>query len=196
MKDATNTRKQKDEVEPENMSKETANTFNEYFASVGKKIQQKLNAPPGDDYNISPQIMNEGFAFNSITSEQVKKIIKSLRPTVATGHCGIPARIFIDLAETISKDLADIINLGYSLGRFPQLMKHAIIKAIFKQKGSSHLPEFYRPISILSIVSKVFEKSATAQIVNYLESNGKLFPGQHAYRKHHSTTTCLVEITE
>ena len=50
-----------------------------------------------------------------------------------------------------------MINLVYDIKCFPTQMKHAMIKAIYKQKGSSNSPEFYRPISILSIVSKIFE---------------------------------------
>ena len=75
-------------------------------------------------------------------------------------------------------------------------MKHAWIKCIYKEKGTHKQPDYYRPISVLSVVSKLFEKSATSQIVNYLETTKGLYSGQHAYRKWHSTTTCLVEITE
>ena len=75
-------------------------------------------------------------------------------------------------------------------------MKHATVRPIFKKKGNENDPQFYRPISILTSLSKIVERAAVNRIVNYLESEHKLFNSQHAYRKHHSTTTSLIEITE
>ena len=100
------------------------------------------------------------------------------------------------LKDVISKDLCSLINLSYETRTFPSSLKHATIKAIYKNKGSPNDPEFYRPISILNVVSKVFERSATNQIVDFLEAEQKFYKGQHAYRRQHSTTTCLVEVTE
>ena len=68
-------------------------------------------------------------------------------------------------------------------------MKRAIVKAVHK-KESTEDPSNYRPLSILSVVSKIFERSATDQLVHYLEENNLLTPLQHAYRKGHSTQTC------
>ena len=116
--------------------------------------------------------------------------------SVATGCCQTPARIIKDLCEVIKEDLRDLINLSYSTNTFPKALKHAWIRAIFKNKGNKNEPEYYRPISILPVISKLFERSATKQLVKYLETNNELYEGQHAYRRCHSTTTCLVEITE
>ena len=75
-------------------------------------------------------------------------------------------------------------------------MKTAIVKALFKNKGTEEDAQFYRPLSILSVVSKVFERAVTDQIVEYLEAENLLFANQHAYRKFHSTTTSLTQLTE
>ena len=91
---------------------------------------------------------------------------------------------------------AVMINTSYEVNIFPSTLKHAVIRAIFKNKGNPNDPQFYRPISVLNIVSKIFERSATNQIVKHLERNNLFFSGQHAYRQKHSTTTCLVEVTE
>ena len=143
LKEVTNTTKQKEEIEPENANQDTANSFNSYFANIGKDIQQTLNVT---DAEQPPSSNNkQGFAFQPENIEIIEKIIKGIRPTVATGYCNIPARILIDLCEDVSQDLCDLVNLGYKCGRFPTAMKHAVIKAIFKQKGSPN-SEFYRPI--------------------------------------------------
>ena len=137
-----------------------------------------------------------GFTLSYETPEKIEAMIRGLNPKVATGYDEIPSRILKDLVEVVTPDLTKLVNLSYETSTFPQAMKHAWIKCIFKEKGTHNQPEFYRPISILSVISKLFEKSATSQIVGYLESNNGLYSGQHAYRKWHYTTTCLIEITE
>ena len=70
-----------------------------------------------------------------------------------------------------------------------------MIKAIHKKDSIEEVSN-YRPLSILPIVSKVFERAATDQLVNYLEEKNILNKTQHAYRKKHSTQTCLMEIMD
>ena len=182
-----------DTTEPDKVDKQTANSFNTYFANVGKIVQENLGL---SEECFSPNIETNGFNFERETTEKIEAMIANLNPKVATGYCDIPARILKDLSESVSQHLTQLINLSYESSCFPEAMKHAWIKCIYKEKGTVNEPEFYRPISILSVVSKLFEKSAASQIVNYLETNNHLYSGQHAYRKWHSTTTCLIEITE
>ena len=180
-----------DETLPDVPDLQTANRFNNYFATIGKTIQDQL----GVSFKYTDNA-NSGFSFQEITPEIVKKLIDKLKPKVATGYDRIPAKIIKDLKEVASGDIMKLVNLSYRTNTFPSLLKHAIIRTIYKNKGSSNEPEFYRPISVLSIVSKIFERSATDQIMQYLEENNKQYQGQHAYRRKHSTVTCLVEITD
>ena len=69
------------------------------------------------------------------------------------------------------------------------------MKALHK-KGDSNDPTQYRPVSILTIISKIFERSAVDQLVTYYNSHNLLNPRQHAYRRYHSTTTILFELIE
>ena len=80
----------------------------------------------------------------------------------------------------------------YKTSSFPD-MKIANIKPIFKENNKEKASN-YRPISILPILSKIFERACTDQLVKYLEENNLISVAQHAYRKGHSTQTCLVEI--
>ena len=193
LREATNTKAEPCDIEPDNVTQQQADEFNAYFANVGRSVQQRLGM---HETGYQPNINREGFGFTPETSDTVEKMIQDLRITVATGSCQTPARILRDLSEAIRDDLRDLINLSFSVNTFPTALKHAWIKAIHKNKGNTEEPEYYRPISILPVVSKIFERSATRQLVAYLEENDGLYEGQHAYRRHHSTTTCLMEITE
>ena len=72
-------------------------------------------------------------------------------------------------------------------------MKNASVKPIYKEKDKNLISN-YRPISILPCLSKIFEKSAAIQLLNHFEKYCMISSSQHAYRPHHSTTTCLFEL--
>jgi len=74
-------------------------------------------------------------------------------------------------------------------------MKEAIVRPLFK-KEDKEMPEYYRPVSILPVISKVFERSATDQLMTYLEEHHLLSTTQHAYRRLHSTVTCLTDLVD
>ena len=71
-------------------------------------------------------------------------------------------------------------------------MKRSSIKPLFKEGDRNNIGN-YRPIAILPVLSKIFERAAALQIVNFLEENNLISKSQHAYRKLHSTITCLAE---
>ena len=177
-------------TEPDFINQEKANAFNNHFATVGQKIQEELGfQPPLLDISTN----NLGFVFHPEKEEAIAKLIDFIKIDVATGEDGIPSKILKDSKQTITPYLTQIVNLSYKLNIFPDNMKIAVIKPLHKKEDVNTIGN-YRPISLLPILSKIFEKSATNQLINYLEKNNLLAPNQHAYRKGHSTTTCLAEV--
>ena len=96
-----------------------------------------------------------------------------------------------DCGSIISKPLCDIINLSIRSGKFPSSWKVAKVTPIFKS-GSRSLPENYRPISVLPIVSKLLEKAAQQALKYYFEHENLLYKSQHGFRKKHSTKTASI----
>ena len=178
-------------TEPDMMNQEKANKFNKFFANVGKQIQ--------DDLKLNIETLNfeglSGFDFQNETYQSIEKLISALKLNTATGDDDISTRILKDASHTISPYLCSIINLGYKIHEFPSNMKKATITALHKKKDVNLISN-YRPISILPAISKVIEKSATNQLVQYLEENNILSANQHAYRNRHSTVTCLAEVVD
>ena len=190
MNQITNRTKTKKTVEPDFINQEKANNFNQHFATVGQKIQEELNFQPPE---INFQENDLGFNFQPEKEETISKLIDLIKIDVATGEDGISAKILKDGKATITPYLTKIINLSYKLNIFPENMKNAIIKPLHKKEDVNDIGN-YRPISLLPVLSKVFEKSATNQLIKYLEENSLISPSQHAYRKGHGTTTCLTEL--
>ena len=189
LKELTNGYTAKDDIEPDNMTQEESNKYNDYFATVGSEIQKKLNIK-----NSEVTTKQTGFTFTPESEESIMKLIDRIRTNVAVGNDGINAKVLKDAKDVIAPTLAKIINTGYDINKFPDQLKIASIKPVHK-KNCPNEPANYRPISILPILSKVFERSAVDQLVKYLEKNNLLTACQHAYRRGHSTTTCLAEIT-
>ena len=98
-------------------------------------------------------------------------------------------------AIIIANPLAQLFNKSLSLGIYPDDFKTAIVKPIFKKKGSPSDPTSYRPISILSALSKVFEKIVYKNIYGHLTDNALLTDKQSGYRKNHSTELQLHYLT-
>ena len=190
LKEVTN-QNYKEDIRPDIVNISTANRFNDFFAKVGITVQNKLNI------NISPPKPNkEGiFKFKDETTEKIEKLINRIKPNVATGHDELSARLIKAALPVILEDLKDLVNLSYKTKIFPDHLKKATVKALHK-KGGNNDPSQYRPVSILTIISKIFERSAVDQLVDHYNKHKLLNAKQHAYRKFHSTTTCLFELVE
>ena len=176
-------------IEPSNLSKEKANEYNKFFASIGIEIQNQLKTQ-----NHETNFENlQGFNFKEETEEKVMKLITKLKPDVAVGYDNLNAKLIKDAKDILTPWLTKIINISYKTCTFPDNMKITNIKPIFKENNKEKISN-YRPISILPVISKIFERACTDQLVKHLEENDLISRTQHAYRKGHSTQTCLVEI--
>ena len=122
-------------------------------------------------------------------------IIGSLDATKATGLDGITPKILKKSADIVNPSLLKIINISISTGQFPDLLKVAKTIQIHKS-GAQDDPANYRPISILSIISKVIEKHVTKHLFAYLNKYSLLHKSQSGFRKHHSCNTALINLID
>ena len=100
-----------------------------------------------------------------------------------------------DALPVIAPYLTCIINTCIVTGVFPTAWKHSLVTPIHKS-GASHDLGNYRPISLLSVLSKIIEKVIATQLVNFLESNKLLNATQHGFRPNLSTITAgITKIT-
>ena len=123
------------------------------------------------------------------------KELKSLRVNKGAGLDNIPPRLLKAAADIIAPTLTYIFNLSLSKGVFPQDFKVAKVSPLFKS-GSRDQVENYRPISVLPIVAKVFEKEVNNQLYKYPMDNNLLHPSQHGFRRKRSTQTALIKVVD
>ena len=87
------------------------------------------------------------------------------------------------------------MNQSFQCGIFPDKLKIAKVISLFK-KGNPELPSNYRPISLLSIFSKIFEKLMYRRLYKFLEIHNVLYSQQFGFQENHSIDHALVSLTE
>ena len=95
-----------------------------------------------------------------LITEKVLRTLLKLETTNTTGPDGIPSLLLKETAVQIAPSLAHLFNMSLSCGEIPDEWKIANIVPVFKEGTKSYV-ENYRPISLLSIVSKVFRTLCT-----------------------------------
>ena len=120
-----------------------------------------------------------------LTIQEVQESLLALDTTKATGPDGIPCRLLKETARQIAPSLTQLYNLSLLQGVLPEDWKLANIIPVHK-KGEREHAENYRPISLLSIVSKVLERCLLSRIRDHLldfikkVQHGFIYPGSRA----------------
>jgi len=164
------------------------NIFNDTFLLRNKdSIGTRPTLPCVDFNNIS------GVSFSSFTildKTQLYKIVSSLPCKKSCGYDGISMELLKRCYASIEVPLLHLVNSSLLSGEFPSSAKLAVIKPLLK-KDDPHIPENYRPIALLPTVSKVLEKAACSQLIDFLDSHKLLFEFQFGYQKFKSTKLAL-----
>lgn len=172
-----------------------ANEFGRYFSST---TGIKLNATYGKHLTTNctlPKSVQTSLYLTPVTSNEVLDIVRQLKNTNSSGFDQIPSRILKNSIDIISETIAAIINKSFETGTFPDLLKTAIVKPIYK-KNDKQKTENYRPISLLSIFSKIIEGAMYKRIMNYIHQHDILTKCQHGFRPNRSTSTASYSFVE
>ena len=132
--------------------------------------------------------------FAPITPAEVVELILSL-PDKQSLSDPLPTSLLKTNAEVLAPFLTHLFNWSLSHGIVPSTMKAAYITPILKKADmDSADPKSYRPISNLSVISKLLERLIAKQLVRYLKDNNLLPDLQSAYKPHHSTETAVLKV--
>ena len=173
-----------------------ADEFNCYFTETGPKLASAIDTsgkPPFDSYLTKPCLSS--FKFEYTNPDRIEKIIGDLKPKSSAGLDNISSKILKEISDIISYPLSIIINQSLCTGIFPSRLKIAKVLPLFKKDDNRFFGN-YRPISLLSSVSKIFERIAFNQLYDYFISNDLLFDGQYGFRDKHSTELAASELID
>ena len=165
-----------------------ANKFNSYFTNVAYELNK--NIPKSNniyqDYLKNPN--EHSFYVNETNPHEISQIINDLKNSSAADIYDITTKFVKVASSSITRNLA-IINGGI----FPQLFKIAKVVPLFKNDSPLTVPN-YRPISLLPIITKIFERLMYNRLISFINKYNIITPNQYGFQAQKSTELAINEI--
>ena len=171
-------------------SNDKANLFARNFScnsTLDDGFQQLPNFPPRTEQRLSSK---------KITARMVSHAIYDLDAFKATGPDRIPSIVLKMCSPELSPVLAKLYNKCLAESCFPSCWKSSSVVPVFKNDGERSDPGKYRPISLLPIISKIFESFINDSLINHLDSTGLFSDLQYGFRALRSTADILTVLSE
>ena len=178
-------------------SHELSNAFNDHFSSIGPKLANDIHANEDNSSHLD-YLAETGHCTFELKPTSVSKVLlllSRLCESKSTGLDRISAKLLRECADLIAESLCTIFNHSIVSGIFPDEWKLSKVIPLFKQGNRSDLNN-YRPISVIPVVAKVFERIIYDQLYNYLTIHKLISRHQSGFRPLHSTVTALLEATD
>ena len=173
---------------------EIANTLNHHFASVGPKLANSISLPTRDfnDYLGNSNYANS-FYFDAVTSSEIEMEILSTQSNKIYGLYSCPVRLLKSARHVISSALAQLMNKSILCGMYPRQLKHAKVVPVHKT-GDETDPSNYRPISLLSVFNRIFERLMYKRRKSFIDKNDMFFKSQYGFRNNYCTQRAILDI--
>ena len=144
-----------------------ANKFNSYFTSISTNIQSKIHSSHTNFYKYLKEPNAHSFFLSPTDSLEISTLISKMNNRKSSGPNSLPTFILKQINKEVSVVLSKLFNLSFANGVFPDILKYSSVLPLFK-KGSKLLCGNYRPISLLSNISKLLEKLMYARLYRFL----------------------------
>lgn len=167
-----------------NQPNDVCNVFNDYFSNIGEELGNECLSPPLSsvetnftEYNVCVD------AFSPVSVEEISEIITSLNSSSASGYDGLSVKII----KNSKSELND--------GIFPDILKVASVVPIFKS-GDKTDPNNFRPVAVLSNLSKIVEISIKRRLFGHLVNINFVNKNQFGFQKASSTMSACLNFIE
>ena len=177
----------------------------EYFTEKVQKLMDSLAGQQGDPLKYLRMALQrwdgcgkfQSFSFREVTTLEAVNMIGKLGNSTATGIDEIDSMSLKLVTAELTQPIKHIINVSLTESSYANKWKIAKTIPLLKNKDLDKLsPSSYRPVALLTTVSKIVERAAQTQLLDYLEKTRQLNPNSHAYRKGMSTTTTLIQLMD
>ena len=180
----------------------TANKFNDHFLSVSNLLAHRCKNT--SQYVRSENLINfckqrtnntTPFSIPNIAAHEIGMYISKMSNKKSSGLDEISPKILKLSLPYISESLTYIYNISIECNIFPTALKEAKVIPLPKTKDLSQVSNF-RPISLLSVISKPLEKHVHKHLLDYLERRNLLHSLQSGFRQKHSCHTALTRLAD
>ena len=164
-----------------------SNAFNNYFIDNIKPL-------PGHGTKITTHITQicQSIFMAPSTPSDIMTIITQLANKNSVGYDDVSTNVIKSVKGYISSHLSHILNLCIDAGVYPNALKVSIVKPILKKQEPLYM-ENYRPITLIPIFSKIFEKFLYNQIYTYLEKLNILTDEQKGFRRNKTINNAIYD---
>jgi Reverse transcriptase (RNA-dependent DNA polymerase)/Endonuclease-reverse transcriptase len=166
-----------------------ANVLNHTFL-----VPPPINPSPPNDYELNVPPCRIPFKLGQTGEAEIYTEICGLAPKKSSGWDEISVQALKRMSLFILQPFNHLINCSFTSGKFPKNMKLDKVIAVFK-KGEKEDASNYRPITMTSSFSKVYEKIFLNRLQHHFDVNNIINPQQHGFRKGKSTITALFDFT-
>lgn len=174
---------------------QVADMFVDYFASAAQDDLNSFYAGNIPTATASLGFLPASLFLRPVSGSELYSVLNSMKNKRSTGPDRIPIKVIKICFPLICDVLAHIINFSLEVGAFPDSLKMSIVTPLYK-KGDPLSCESYRPISLLSCFSKLFERVMHSRLYAFLNRYDVLSKTQHGFRPSYSTGTATVQLMD
>lgn len=169
--------------------KKIGDIFNEHFVnSIDDLVRQTVSTIPPNFFSI-----NQSIVLENVTLNEIEYIICTLKNS-SPGYDNVKPQVIKKLIGEISPYICHLVNQIFITGVFPENLKLAIVVPINKSGDKLNYDD-YRPVSILSVFSKIIEKIIYDRIYKFVNDYLKiLYNRQYGFRRRSNTETAAIEL--
>ena len=146
---------------------DVAELLNTFFTEIGPSLSGNVENVE-TTYEEFLCATDKEFAFEETTCAHIFSLLSKLCKSKATGLDNISAKLLRECPDLIAESLTYIFNQSLLTGIFPDEWKSARVTPLYKNSGKRNDPTNYRPISVIPVVAKVFERVVYDQLYYYL----------------------------
>ena len=165
-----------------------ANEFNRYFVEIGQRISSELPADdtvsPTDRQSLPPSLASNSMFFTPATELEIVTCVLRMKEGSA-GHDSLRPNLATENINYLLKPITQLVNMSLTEGKFPDELKMALVTPVHKGGATDSLNN-YRPISVLSVISKLIERIVYNRLLSFLDANSLLSNSQFGFRRNHS----------
>jgi hypothetical protein len=172
----------------------SANTFNDYFASIGEKVASKIDKTKTPKMSFPNSIYT--FSYTNIVENDIVNILNKLGTNSKNDVLDCDSKLLNITSHLLAPSLTLLFNASLKIGYIPKDWKLARVTPAFKGKGDYNDKNNYRPLSVISHIAKALEYCVHKQLLTYLITNKFITKDQFAYLKNNNAQLCLHRLVD
>ena len=176
-----------------------ANAIN--IAQISRNIRLHRDIPKSNidhqqNYKKLVKNKNLDFKLKTINMNELKKVIKEIKPGSSAGVDGISSKTLKQIIKPLLPALLNLVNTSMTTATYPNILKTSRIVPLRKNNKPENDPISYRAVNILPSIDKVIDKVICKQLTRHLTSNNLILQQHHGSVKNRSTMTAILSMLD